>query len=508
MGASFSEIPDANDEIVEALKHSEFESAEDLTGVETSELKQVVNATLAAQADSDPLSAITILNSIMIDALKSEGVISYRELAQTDIDDLTDQNDVLSGFAGRLKKAKQTAKKQVTLLDEATADRIIQQAKLVIPSGPTIARENLQAWQYDGAGLGDIIDIEKQSPLKAKPVALSKDYTALDTTPEEDPTVQYVSSLGSNRDDPELTGFQVLDLDPDEYDQIPRPETAPNAGKITFPVDEDGKVIPPAIPDEPRLSKPLDELVAKKFARNQPVCLYGERGAGKNYLLKFLAWATNRGYRSIDCDKSTMPIDLFGPQTPNEEGIVINRDGPLKRGLLSPDIIALNEFSVLQAGAGMALHRLLNEGKVLIKHHGELVKPHDAACIGLTTNPATIDYPDSEESNAATKGRIRGLEQPYPSDMTAEVDSLDKQINSQHEFVSRDTIERVVDFAHRTRKDENDQWPTLSVRNAYVICENIADGAAVADAIEHQLWWMSRENQDITEAVGKISEVL
>jgi nitric oxide reductase NorQ protein len=303
---------------------------------------------------------------------------------------------------------------------------------------------------------------------------------------------QYVSDIGRNEQDPVPTGLHVLD-DPDHPD-VPKAVTHPEAGDDALPVDVSGEVVPPAVPTEPRLQLPLDELLAKKLARGLvPVRLVGPRGSGKNYLVKYLCHRTNRGYVSVDCDEATHTEDLFGPLTPTEDGLIAPRNGPAKQALLNGSVLVLNEFPVMRAGAAMSLHRLLNEGKLLVKAHGELVEPHPSARIIITMNPPTREYRDSEPMNSATRGRFRALEQPYIQDVDEEVATLDAQVNASHEVVDRGTLRKIVQFAHQTRQNEN--WPTLSTRNLTVLCEHIEDGASPKAAVKNEVWAVAEPNQ-------------
>ena len=203
--------------------------------------------------------------------------------------------------------------------------------------------------------------------------------------------VQYVSDTGRNEQDPVPTGLRVLD-DPAHPD-VPKAATRSEAGDDALPVDSSGEVVPPAIPTGPRLQLPLDELLAKKLARGLvPVRLAGPRGSAKNYLVKYLCHRTNRGYVSVDCAEATHTEDLFGSLTPTEDGLIAPRNGPAKHALLNGSVLVLNEFPVMRAGAATSLHRLLNEGKLLVKAYGELVEPHPSARIVITMNPPTREY--------------------------------------------------------------------------------------------------------------------
>jgi nitric oxide reductase NorQ protein len=184
---------------------------------------------------------------------------------------------------------------------------------------------------------------------------------------------------------------------------------------------------------------------------------------------------------------------LFGPLTPTEDGLIAPRNGPAKQALLNGSVLVLNEFPVMRAGAAMSLHRLLNEGKLLVKAHGELIEPHPSARIVITMNPPTREYRDSEPMNSATRGRFRAFEQPYIQDIDEEVATLDAQMNAVHEVVGRGTLRKIVQFAHQTRQNEN--WPTLSTRNLRILCEHIEDGVSAKAAVKNEVWAVAEPNQ-------------
>ncbi|MFC7251999.1 AAA family ATPase [Halomicroarcula sp. GCM10025324] len=233
--------------------------------------------------------------------------------------------------------------------------------------------------------------------------------------------------------------------------------------------------------------------------------MVGPRGSGKNYLIKYLCHKTNRGYQSIDVDRATEPEDLFGPLVPDGD-VIVPRNGAVKQGLINGDTIVINEFPVMQAGAAIALHRLLNEGTLLVKSHGELVEPHPSARLIITMNPPTREYRDSEPMNSATRGRFRSFEQPYIQDIDEEVETLYPQVNGETEVIDRTTLKRIVRFAHKTRENEN--WPTLSTRNLTILCEHIEDGVSPKAATKNELWAVAEPNQYPEDAHETLNDIL
>jgi len=437
------------------------------------EVPDVITEAFGAPADAmgtADFQALEVVTESIATALRDAGYATFTDLVDADVGDLT-------GLTGTLT--------------ESRAEAIIQAAPRHVPVGVWLARSadiryGRRVDETTSRGAAQVVDITAATEPVGEPRYRSE---GLEPDAVE---AQYISDIGRNEQDPVPTGLHVLDH-PDHPD-VPKAATHPEAGDDALPVDVSGEVVPPAIPTEPRLQLPLDELLAKKLARGLvPVRLVGPRGSGKNYLVKYLCHRTNRGYVSVDCDEATHTEDLFGPLTPTEDGLIAPRNGPAKQALLNGSVLVLNEFPVMRAGAAMSLHRLLNEGKLLVKAHGELVEPHPSARIVITMNPPTREYRDSEPMNSATRGRFRALEQPYIQDVDEEVATLDAQVNASHEVVDRGTLRKIVQFAHQTRQNEN--WPTLSTRNLTILCEHIEDGASPKAAVKNEVWAVAEPNQ-------------
>jgi nitric oxide reductase NorQ protein len=123
-------------------------------------------------------------------------------------------------------------------------------------------------------------------------------------------------------------------------------------------------------------------------------------------------------------------------------------------------------------------------------------------------NPPTREYRDSEPMNSATRGRFRALKQTYPQSVSEEVDTLYRQMNTDYEFVSEETLTKIVQFAHATRKAGKKSWPTLSTRNLTIVCEHIADGASPKAALKNELWAVAEPNQYPEDAHDTLNDYL
>jgi nitric oxide reductase NorQ protein len=434
------------------------------------------------QSDGVDFRVISVVTDSINDALYDAGYDDFTTLTNASVDDIV-------GLTGTLT--------------ESRAENLLKEARKHVPIGHRLAQNaaNYYARRTDpdtGRGAARVTDLSLVTEPVGDPLYLSEGWEP------DDERGMYVSDIGRNAGNPVPTGLHILN--DSDYPSVPKAASHPDAGYDALPVDENGEVIPPAVSIDPRLQLPLDELIAKKLARGLvPIRVVGPRGSGKNYLLKYLCHKTNRGYQSIDVDRATEPEDLFGPLVPNGD-VIVPRNGAVKQGLLNGDTIVINEFPVMQAGAAIALHRLLNEGTLLVKSHGELVEPHPSARLVITMNPPTREYRDSEPMNSATRGRFRAFEQPYIQDVEEEVATLDRQVNSGDPVVDRPTLRKIVQFAHKTR--QNESWPTLSTRNLKILCEHIEDGASPKAAVKNELWAVAEPNQYPEDAYETLNDYL
>lgn len=503
---TISSLPGVTPAVETALENAGYEDLHEIADADPICLVEDLNGALfELHPDPDGIDTIPSLTDPHIEDIERAGITTWIELARTPSGELVNYSKTLT--KGRVKQAQEFAKQNTILLETTFGEEIVKAAQQMQPAVPRIATKAVDRHQirideygYAGAIVRSIEDSTDTSGVGA-PLA-----TVCDDLSPDDPEAQYVSDLGPNDEDPVPTGLQVLE--DTDYDLIPRLETDPRAGDDALPVDENGEVVPPAVPTAEYLQRPVDELVAKKLARGAvPVRLVGPPGSGKNYLLKYIAYERNWGYRSVDVGKSTMPKDLFGPLTPNEDGIVVSRNGPVKQGLLNGDLVVINEFPAMPNGAKMELHRYLNEGKLLIKSHGELIEPHPAARLVVTMNPPTPQNRGSEPMPKATRERFRSFRVPYPQSVDNEVDSLDRQYNTPDPIVDEDTLTKIVEFAHRTRKDRNSSWPTLSTRSLTVVLEHIEDGASPQAALKNVLDLVAERSENPEHAFEPLGEL-
>ncbi|SEO19460.1 nitric oxide reductase NorQ protein [Halorientalis persicus] len=496
--AVFFDLDPIPSELAPIIADLGYHSLEDLAARSPAEFKTEINNHLDVAAPDAHLEQISLVTGSIADSLTNAGYTSFHDLATADADALSGVHTTLT--EAKAEKIITTANNQALTVTDEEAKQIVHSAEMELPVGDTLAQKALQSYKDDldgsGSGAASITQIERTEQTVGDPKAL--------TSGEAPEDHQYVSDIGANDSDPVACGLQVLD--DEHHPQVPKAETHPDAGPGALPVDENGDVVAPAVPVEPELQVPVDELVAKALHDHTALRLIGPRGSGKNYLLKYIHHQTNRAYVSIDVDAATTPEDLFGPLTPDENGVIKPRNAAVKQTLINGGTVVLNEFPVMQAGAAIALHRYFNEGSLLIKAHGELIEPHPAARVVITMNPPTVEYRDSEPMNAATRGRFLTYQVPYIQSVEQEVDTLDQQVNSPRTIVDRDTLTKIVKFAHATRDESS--YPTLSTRNLTLLCKNIDYGATPKAAVKNELRAVSEPNQSHEATYDELNRYL
>jgi len=502
-----SELGYVGTETEVALNNNGFHTFADLADADPADIVSAINDYLDDNAPPSDLTHQDVagVTASEIRELDKQGISNKRELLKSHAANIVDNASPNSTLTlSKVTRLQKQFEDDVDIVTEPDAEAIIDQAVMKLPNAGSVAEASIQRHRERVTTLGHagaiVTQVDEKTDRVGRPLAVAD--PSVDISDDE---AVYVSDTGHNADDPVRTGLTVLE--DVGYDLVPKLATDPDAGHSALPVDENGEVIAPSIPLERDLKMPLDELIAKKLARNVPVRIVGPRGSGKNYLTKYICYKTNRGYRSIDVDRSTMPQDLFGPISPNEDGKLEPKNASVKQGLLNGDVVVLNEFPVMTAGAAISMHQLLNENRIVIKSHGQEIDPHPEARLIITMNPPTREYRDSEPMNSATRGRFRSFWQGYPDTVEAEVDALYDQVNTPDLVVDETTLTKIVEVAHRTREDVNENWPTLSTRNLTIVCEHIADGASPQAALRNVIRMVAEPNQYADDAFEAVAEI-
>ncbi|GAA0448751.1 hypothetical protein GCM10008985_00040 [Halococcus dombrowskii] len=420
-------------------------------------------AGLDIQSDDDEPADFTQLDVVgesMAASLHDAGFDSYGALHAATPNDLTD----------------------IPTMTQSKAQIVIDQAGQHIPTEKMLAFEAIERYQnhldeYDGqhAVVQDILEVSQDV---GDPLAL-------------DPTV--------SSDETHYKGLLVLD------------DTGhPNLVQANeFPQHEqhcnDGEPIPPKATDIDHIGLNTLEATAQKLARgNMGLRLVGPHGCGKNYLLRYLHYKTNRVLVSVDADSSMLAQDMLGVSTVNKDRVVVFRDGVLTKAMKHGYTIVINEGNVVPAGVMMALQKILNQNVLTVKESGEEIVPHPAARVVITMNPPTREYRDSEPFNAATRDRFQTIYFDYLDD-DDEIALLDQMANANRLRIKRDDIKRMVEFADATR--DNDTWPTVSTRKLEHAIDWIDEGASVRGALKHVTKAAAEPHQNPADTHEKIEDI-
>ncbi|WP_273836884.1 AAA family ATPase [Halococcus sp. PRR34] len=378
---------------------------------------------------------------------------------------------------GALHAATPNDLTDIPTMTQSKAQLVIDQAGQHIPTEKMLASEALERYQnhldeYNGqrAVVQDIVEISQDV---GDPVALGP--TASST-------------------EPDYEGFLVLE-DTGHPHLVQANE---------FP-QHDGKPVKPKTKEVEHVGLNTLEATAQKLARgNMGLRLIGPHGCGKNYLLRYLHWKTNRVLVSVDADSSMVAQDVLGISTVNENRVSVFRDGLLTKAMKHGYSIVINEGNVVPAGVMMALQKILNQNVLTVKESGEEIVPHPAARVIITMNPPTREYRDSEPLNAATRDRFQTIYFDYLDD-DEEIALLDQIANGDRLRVKRDDIKRMVEFADATR--DNKTWPTVSTRKLEHAIDWIDEGASVRGALKHVAKASAEPHQNPADTHEKIEDI-
>lgn len=369
----------------------------------------------------------------------------------------------------------------------------------------------------------DLTDIPTLTGSKAQLIVQQAgQHVQVETKIAEDALTRYRERLGDDTSG-SATVYSITDVDQDVGDPLAVVDSSMPVEEATFhglPILEDndhphivrkrdmhtraGEVIVPKTTTMEDVQLHTLEATAMKLARgNRGLRLVGPHGAGKNYLLKYLHFKTNRVLVSVDADASMLAQDLLGISTVNEDRIVVFRDGILTKAMKHGYTIVINEVNAAPAGVMMALQKVLNQNVLTVKESGEEVIPHPAARIVVTMNPPTREYRGSEPMNAATRDRFQTIFFDYmePQD---EIDFLDQKYNTGRQRIDRDSLRRMVEFANATR--DNETWPTLSTRKLEDAIDWYDMGASVRGALKHVVKASTEPHQNPDDTFEKLED--
>ena len=147
--------------------------------------------------------------------------------------------------------------------------------------------------------------------------------------------------------------------------------------------------------------------------------LEGGKGAGKNTLLKTIAWVTQRPYFSQSANRDTDITHLFGDKTIEVEEIngqavqkVVFQKELLIEAMEVGGIYELGEGNACRPEVTMALHSILDSRREVDVNGYKLVKAHPEFVFTTTMN---LDYEGCNSMNQAFRDRFITLQFPSPT---------------------------------------------------------------------------------------------
>jgi len=291
-------------------------------------------------------------------------------------------------------------------------------------------------------------------------------------------------------------GLKAGDKDSYRYSKLwnrkppkPFPDFAVECG--VFDPDEFAEEVRGYIPeDEPEYVAAPMPTAQFTIAMNkgQRILIFGPKGSGKSTMPKVYAARTNQPFYRIPCRRDMEASDLFGSVTVRDKTLAFN-DGPITLAARHGGVVCLDEASVLQAGAALALqYTMENNGKVILPDHpsedpmDKQITPHDTFRIVLTDNTAlggdhTGHYVGTNVQNEAFRDRIaKTIKLGY---MTTK-DEI-RMVNNHVPGVNKTTLAEMVRFANEVRsafEKGNLESATVSPRT---LIEWAADGLLFGD---------------------------
>ena len=405
--------------------------------------------------DSADFTKIKAVTDSLSNSLNDAGFHSFKDLYDADSEDLDD----------------------LPTMTQSKADLIVSQAGQYLPAEDKIAFEAVERYH-------DHVDThDTQSSITQDILEVSEDVGDLLATDET------ISADGMH-----YKGFPVL-----------RDRDHPHLVRAHEFPQRNGEPIPPKATTIEHLGIDTLQATAQKLGRgNMGLRLVGPHGCGKNYLLRYLHWKTNRVLVSVDADQSMVAQDVLGITSVSEDRVNVFQDGVLTKAMKHGYSIVINEGNVVPAGVMMALQKILNQNVLTVKESGEEIIPHPAARVIITMNPPVREYRDSQPLNAATRDRFQTIYFDY-LEKKDEVNLLDQIANAGRPRVGRDDIERLAEFAKASR--DNEMWPTISTRKLEHAIDWIDEGSSVRGALKHVVKSAAEPQQNPADTHEKINDV-
>lgn len=368
------------------------------------------------EMDPNELDAVSTAHS---EQLAEKGFTTVAELATASV---TDINTVPGIGVAQARKIARQAELAATPDDHLAAEALAHDLGVDVGTADTLSVDDVAEQASTASRESIVTDIEKVQREPGQPVYVN---------PEWDGNEWHYQNL------PILTDIDH-ELVPDMSDSVePR--------EITLTTGEQAT-----------------EAICNTLRQNtRGLLLEGPHGCGKNYLIEWVMWKTNRPVVSIDLNESMLAEQLIGTMMPQEDGSVAFENKLIPNCVKHGIPIIFNELRAAPPDITMALHQLLQNGRLTIEESGEQITPHPNFRFIATTNPNTVEYDGAGSLNDAFLDRLRIIPMDYLPEKK-EIDLLDEKFNRHTQQISRDVIRGFVTVANQTRDQKS--APTLSTR--------------------------------------------
>lgn len=179
--------------------------------------------------------------------------------------------------------------------------------------------------------------------------------------------------------------------------------------------------------------------------------LVGETGSGKNTVLMYICYQTNRPTVSVNCGKDLSYERLVGHYAPDGEGGFEFQYGLLSQAVRHGWNFAAHEINMATGDTTSAFHGLLDDEekrKLVIRQTGEIIRPHPNFTFTATMNPT--GYAGTKELNSAFDDRLFEVPVPYLK-QGEEIDLL-----IQKTCLTEDEAETLTTIAGKLRNSYNE----------------------------------------------------
>ena len=183
-------------------------------------------------------------------------------------------------------------------------------------------------------------------------------------------------------------------------------------------------------------------LFLAAYARRQPVLLLGPTGCGKTRFVEAMAWRLGLPLVTVACHDDLTAGDLTGRWLLDAQGTRW-QDGPLAAAARGGALCYLDEVAEARPDTAVIIHPLADSRRILpLEKCGEVMTAHPDFSLVASYNPGG----SAKTLKTSTRQRFVALAFTYPEPAT------EAAIIVQESGGRSDVAERLVAFAHRTRR--------------------------------------------------------